>query len=227
MPTAVDYANALVNYIAVTSEDAARTEQARALEEQQEEETLPSTHELPSRPHTDESSNPGQQRPPPTPELRPTANSTAPSAGPSGIASPQPPSQPRAIPNSAAQSQTHLSLRKQPERVYHTEIPKFLLDLDTPEDSLRRQRAEAVVETQPWPPSLPMMLNRSILNGNLPIKDDSSVLHMPNHTVLNHLTTSSIKHGTLATAATTRYKHKVSRCMYVTKCSLADRITST
>jgi hypothetical protein len=35
------------------------------------------------------------------------------------------------------------------------------------------------------------------------------VLIMPNHTVLNHLATSSIKNGVLATSGTTRYKRKV------------------
>jgi hypothetical protein len=35
------------------------------------------------------------------------------------------------------------------------------------------------------------------------------VLIMPNHTVLNHLATSSIKDNILATSATTRYKQKV------------------
>jgi hypothetical protein len=40
------------------------------------------------------------------------------------------------------------------------------------------------------------------------MKDDASVLIMPNHTVLNHLATSSIKNKVLATSATTRYKRK-------------------
>jgi hypothetical protein len=40
------------------------------------------------------------------------------------------------------------------------------------------------------------------------MKDDSSVLTIPNHTVLNHLLTSSIRSGVLATSATTRYKKK-------------------
>jgi len=53
-----------------------------------------------------------------------------------------------------------------------------------------------------------MFLGKSILNGNMPHKDDASVLLMPNHTVLNHLATSSIKHGVLATSGTTRYKRK-------------------
>ncbi|OJD09557.1 hypothetical protein ACJ73_10226 [Blastomyces percursus] len=41
-----------------------------------------------------------------------------------------------------------------------------------------------------------------------PMKDDSSVLNMPNHTTLNHLATSSIKNGVLATSVSTRYKAK-------------------
>jgi hypothetical protein len=40
------------------------------------------------------------------------------------------------------------------------------------------------------------------------MKDDSSLLNNPNHTVLNHLATSSIKNGVLATSVTTRYKRK-------------------
>ena len=61
----------------------------------------------------------------------------------------------------------------------------------------------------PTPPTLPGFLGKSILNGTTPMKDDSSVLIHPNHTVLNHLATSSIKEGILATSATTRYKQKV------------------
>lgn len=57
---------------------------------------------------------------------------------------------------------------------------------------------------------LPLFLSRSILNGVLPVKDDNSVLTLPNHTVLNHLMTSSVKNGVLATSVTTRYKKKVS-----------------
>jgi hypothetical protein len=58
-----------------------------------------------------------------------------------------------------------------------------------------------------------LFLGKSILNGTTPMKDDSSVLNMPNHTVLNHLATSSIKNGVLATSGTTRYKRKVCLCI--------------
>ena len=92
---------------------------------------------------------------------------------------------------------------------YHQSIPRYLLDLDAPEDSRRFARANAAGGNLPTPPTLPMFLSKSILNGTTPMKDDSSVLIMPNHTVLNHLATSSIKDNILATSATTRYKQKV------------------
>lgn len=95
-------------------------------------------------------------------------------------------------------------------RKYHESIPRYLLDLDAPEESSRMARANAAASNLPTPPSLPMFLSKSILNGITPMKDDSSVLIMPNHTVLNHLATSSIKDNILATSGTTRYKQKVS-----------------
>lgn len=98
-----------------------------------------------------------------------------------------------------------------PIATYTKQIPQFLLDLDTynnPNDE-RFQRSSRVINTLPQPPSLPMFLGKSILNGTTPHKDDASVLIMPNHTVLNHLATSSIKNGVLATSGTTRYKRKV------------------
>lgn len=97
-----------------------------------------------------------------------------------------------------------------PRPKYTNQIPQFLVDLDNynnPEDE-RYQRAQRVTTTLPQPPSLPMFLNKSILNGATPHKDDASVLIMPNHTVLNHLATSSIRSGVLATSGTTRYKRK-------------------
>ena len=41
------------------------------------------------------------------------------------------------------------------------------------------------------------------------LTDDSSVLPVPNHVVLHHLSTSAIKNGVLAVADTVRYKKKV------------------
>jgi hypothetical protein len=91
---------------------------------------------------------------------------------------------------------------------YHSKIPQFLLDLDANEESAKFARVNALVNTIPAPPSLPLFLAKSILNGNPPMRDDASVLILPNHTVLNHLATSSIRNGVLATSGTTRYKQK-------------------
>jgi 5'-AMP-activated protein kinase beta subunit, interaction domain/Glycogen recognition site of AMP-activated protein kinase len=88
-------------------------------------------------------------------------------------------------------------------------IPQYLIDMELPEDNPKVQQANQIINDSPGPPSLPLFLGRSILNGNLPMKDDSSVLTLPNHTVLNHLATSSVRNGVLATSVTTRYKKKV------------------
>ena len=89
-------------------------------------------------------------------------------------------------------------------------MPQALVDMELPEDDHRFRQAYNIINDTPGPPSLPLFLGKSILNGVLPHKDDNSVLTLPNHTVLNHLATSSIKNGVLATSVTTRYKKKVS-----------------
>jgi hypothetical protein len=96
-----------------------------------------------------------------------------------------------------------------PER-YTSQVPQYLVDLDKGEETPEYQYAAAAIEKLPTPPSLPGFLGKPILNAATPMKDDNSVLTMPNHTVLNHLATSSIKNNVLAVSATTRYKRKVS-----------------
>lgn len=96
-----------------------------------------------------------------------------------------------------------------PVEAYHGEIPQYLQDFDQAEDSPAYQNAVAAIDKLPTPPSLPGFLGRPILNAAVLMKDDNSVLNMPNHTVLNHLATSSIKNGILAVSATTRYRNKV------------------
>jgi hypothetical protein len=96
-----------------------------------------------------------------------------------------------------------------PEGQYTSQIPQYLIDMDKPEDSAAYQYAIAAIDKLPSPPSLPGFLGKPILNAATPMKDDNSVLTMPNHTVLNHLATSSIKNNVLAVSATTRYKRKV------------------
>jgi hypothetical protein len=98
-----------------------------------------------------------------------------------------------------------------PAEAFVNKIPKYLLDLDQPEDSPLYHSAFTATEGLPNPPALPGFLNKPILNASTLMKDDNSVLNMPNHTVLNHLATSSIKNNVLAVSATTRYKSKVSQ----------------
>ncbi|KAK4114926.1 carbohydrate-binding module family 48 protein [Canariomyces notabilis] len=102
-----------------------------------------------------------------------------------------------------------------PAEAFVNKIPKYLLDLDQPEDSPLYHSAFTATEGLPNPPALPGFLNKPILNASTLMKDDNSVLNMPNHTVLNHLATSSIKNNVLAVSATTRYKSKyVTTIMY-------------
>lgn len=90
-------------------------------------------------------------------------------------------------------------------------IPQALIDMELPDEDPKYQTAANIISDCPGPPSMPLFLGKSVLNGQLPLKDDSSVLPLPNHTVLNHLATSSLKNGVLATSVTTRYMKKVSR----------------
>jgi hypothetical protein len=196
MPTAVDFTNYLVNYIEVVPEKAATpTDGSDAPPGSQQ----PSTAAQASQPRPIEYRAPPGVHPPhilpPTPELI---------AVPAKDESSKGTSDPKATPT----SQSTPVAPAAPKR-YHSVIPKFLLDLDASEDSPDYVRANQVLSTAPTPPSLPMFLNKSILNGTTPMKDDASVLNMPNHTMLNHLATSSIKNKVLATSATTRYKRKV------------------
>ncbi|KAK0651778.1 carbohydrate-binding module family 48 protein [Cercophora newfieldiana] len=102
-----------------------------------------------------------------------------------------------------------------PPNIFHHKIPKYLLDFDQPEDTPPYHSAISAIDKLPNPPTLPGFLGKPILNAATLIKDDNSVLNMPNHTVLNHLATSSIKNNILAVSATTRYKSKyVTTIMY-------------
>lgn len=111
---------------------------------------------------------------------------------------------------------------------YSNEIPQYLTEFDQPEDSPSYQFAVAAIEKLPQPPSLPGFLGKPLLNSAVLIKDDNSVLNMPNHTVLNHLATSSIKNNILALSATTRYRSKVSSiCSFLCYCLVSDHTPST
>ncbi|KAK2601929.1 galactose metabolism-related protein [Conoideocrella luteorostrata] len=102
-----------------------------------------------------------------------------------------------------------------PPDAYASQIPQYLIDFDQPEDSSAYKNAVGAIEKLPTPPTLPGFLGKPILNAATLMKDDNSVLNMPNHTVLNHLATSSIKNNVLAVSATTRYHNKyVTTIMY-------------
>lgn len=96
-----------------------------------------------------------------------------------------------------------------PQEAYNSQIPPYLLDFDQAEESPAYRNAESAIEKMATPPSLPGFLGKPILNAATLMKDDNSVLNMPNHTVLNHLATSSIKNNVLAVSATIRYHNKV------------------
>ncbi|KAI4290461.1 MAG: hypothetical protein L6R35_000283 [Caloplaca aegaea] len=99
---------------------------------------------------------------------------------------------------------------EQPTKLVHwgSGVPEFLFDLEQSEESNRYHRSNKGAADFATPPNIPVFLQKLILNGTTPMKDDNSVLNMPNHTVLNHLATSSIKNQVLATSVTTRYKRK-------------------
>ena len=110
--------------------------------------------------------------------------------------------------DSVAKPQAPEPQKKVPPVFWGKELPAYLDDIDKPENSNRYQRSARVVSEFSTPPGLPLFLGKSILNGATPMKDDASVLLVPNHTVLNHLATSSIKNEVLATSITTRYIRK-------------------
>ncbi|KAG8623161.1 hypothetical protein KVT40_008137 [Elsinoe batatas] len=192
MPTTVDYGNILVNYIEVSVEDVARHQ------------PKPVAVPAPSKPM--------DIRPKQTTEAASPVKTSSPA--PKQVATPSP----SQTPNRASPRPTKTPpVRKSSPKQYTNDIPQYLLDLDhwpseTPDsspDSIKDRnldRAKAAADSQPTPPSLPLFLNKSVLNAQTPLKDDASVLAQPNHTVLNHLATTNIKHGVLATSATTRYK---------------------
>ncbi|KAI0021948.1 5'-AMP-activated protein kinase beta subunit, interation domain-containing protein [Xylariomycetidae sp. FL0641] len=97
-----------------------------------------------------------------------------------------------------------------PTAKYTGKLPRYLEDFDQAEDSAAYKISALALEKLPTPPSLPGFLTKPILNNTTLIKDDNSVLTMPNHTVLNHLATCSIKNNVLAVSATTRYQQKAS-----------------
>lgn len=227
LPTTVDYTNALVNYLEVVAPLPSATQQQPPVPA----EPMP----IPGAAITA-----GQAEATGEPATRPLDIRTAARAPETGddVASTlqdtlnPPNATPQALPTPTPQAQPAQKAapakQRQPRPRYTKQIPSFLLDLENNnlEDD-RFNRAKHVENHLPQPPSLPMFLGKSILNAATPHKDDASVLTMPNHTVLNHLATSSIKNGVLATSGTTRYKRKVSPLSLRNPCPSYSMLTQT
>ncbi|KAF2157958.1 carbohydrate-binding module family 48 protein [Myriangium duriaei CBS 260.36] len=196
LPTTVDFTNILVNYIEVVLPPVAPV-------------AVPGVATKPMEirnKQTTDASSPVRTT---SPAVRTTGSTASPSAA-GAKSSPKPNKTPQ------------VTIKKGPPKQYTSQIPPYLLDLDTwppPTDSpdssadessaaQKYHRANAAANAQPEPPSLPLFLNKSILNSATPTKDDSSVLVLPNHTVLNHLSTTSIRAGVLASSCTCRYKQR-------------------
>lgn len=105
---------------------------------------------------------------------------------------------------------------------YISEIPPIFVDPKVMEQyylAIDEQAKSKNGQQQAWlhPPQLPPHLENVILNNfNSQDKDNNSgALPLPNHVVLNHLATTSIKHNTLAVASVVRYKRKyVTQVLY-------------
>jgi hypothetical protein len=223
MPTAVDYTNFLVNYIEVAT--------PQPLEPKDDSKVLkqPSSMAVPVQAPVIQVAAPLDvhtlQVLPNAPEPAPAQSVPRPDIAPKAIAGdPRPDKASTETLSSQVDKPKMAPIAIGPLKKYHTQIPQFLLDIEAEDDQSLYHRASAVIHTLPEPPSLPMFLGKSVLNGATPMKDDASVLVMPNHTVLNHLATSSIKNKVLATSATTRYKKKVSHIQDLTLHSLTQPV---
>lgn len=181
LPTAVDFNNILVNYIEISHDDIPK--------QRRESGAIPTKAQPLQVNQIDDV--PGEDR-----DREQYSGTVTPGANDS--------------PLSHSSSASEIPIDEMPEGDFRQLTPNALLDIDNPEDDPKYKQAAQVISDGAGPPSLPLFLSRSILNGNLPVKDDSSVLALPNHTVLNHLMTSNVRNGVLATSVTTRYKKKVS-----------------
>ena len=104
---------------------------------------------------------------------------------------------------------------------YINDIPPIFTDPKVMEQyyvAIDKQSRSNSNQQQAWlhPPQLPPHLESVILNNfNNSNDNNSGALPIPNHVVLNHLATTSIKHNTLAVASIVRYKRKyVTQVLY-------------
>lgn len=105
---------------------------------------------------------------------------------------------------------------------YISDIPPIFVDPKVMEQyylAIDEQSKLKGQQQQTWlhPPQLPPQLDNVILNNynQMDRHNNSGALPIPNHVVLNHLATTSIKHNTLAVASVVRYKRKyVTQVLY-------------
>ncbi|WWD21906.1 hypothetical protein CI109_106394 [Kwoniella shandongensis] len=122
---------------------------------------------------------------------------------------------------------------------YIEELPHHL----SPDEYTSFLKSVPYLPAVPPPPTLPRILDKVIVNNDTkrlwdshdPASaqqvgwqgappaglDDNSILAVPNHVVLNHLTASAIRNGTLGVGTTTRYRKKYITTMFF-KPTLAD-----
>lgn len=96
---------------------------------------------------------------------------------------------------------------------YINDIPPIFTDPKVMEQyyvAIDKQSKVQSGQQQAWlhPPQIPPHLEHVILNSFSAEDNNSGALPIPNHVVLNHLATTSIKHNTLAVASIVRYKRK-------------------
>ncbi|KAM3160420.1 FOG1 protein [Lachancea thermotolerans] len=120
-------------------------------------------------------------------------------------------------------SRFHGGAEATPAYSYTTDIPAVFTDSSVMEQYyLTLDQQQNNQQSMAWltPPQLPPHLENVILNnysnssdpGGSGSENNSGALPIPNHVVLNHLATSSIKHNTLCVASIVRYK-----CKYATQ----------
>jgi len=202
LPTAVDSTGILVNYLEVNADDMLTTPLERQPSPDRAEALLP------------------EQQPTSSPQAQKEQRS-------SPHNQPHPPQHNEQTHNhSTLSSEDQFTFTRQRPQRYTDVIPAYLRDFEENQDRYivtgsavhsqpeSREQLGGLIKVFP-PPTLPLMLGKVILNSSSHLKDDNSVLAIPNHVVLNHLATSSIKNHVLAVSATTRYKKKyVSTILY-------------
>lgn len=104
---------------------------------------------------------------------------------------------------------------------YASDIPPIFTDPKVMEQYYiaidKQSKNQSQQQAWLYPPQLPPHLDNVILNNynNMDRENNSGALPIPNHVVLNHLATTSIKHNTLAVASIVRYNRKyVTQVLY-------------